>query len=124
MSTALTFDFGTHSCCTYHWCAAAQVALLLRTLGEQYRVNTKGVTDMNTEASRQTLTSASSTSSTVDKPRLRRANDTPVKHRPESSERIIATPNSARHVRPWRGVTPSHNSKPDVTLVSQNLYAA
>ena len=124
MSTALTFDFGTHSCCTYRWCASPQVALLLRILREQHRMNAKGVTDMNTEASRQALTSASSTSSTVDKPRLRRANDTPVKHRPETSERIVATPNSARHVRPWRGVTPSHNSKPDVTLVRQSLYAA
>ncbi|KAL0025519.1 hypothetical protein WJX77_008758 [Trebouxia sp. C0004] len=42
--------------------------------------------------------------------------ETPVKRRPEHVDRNVATPNSARHSRPWRGVAPSHNSKPDVTL--------
>ncbi|KAL0050716.1 hypothetical protein WJX82_005679 [Trebouxia sp. C0006] len=42
--------------------------------------------------------------------------ETPVKRRPEYADRNVATPNSARHARPWRGVAPSYNSKPDVTL--------
>ncbi|KAL3147252.1 hypothetical protein ABBQ32_002745 [Trebouxia sp. C0010 RCD-2024] len=71
---------------------------------------------MNSEASKQTLTSASSTASTVEKGRSRRANDTPVKQKNDVNERVVPTPNSARHYRPWRGLTPSHNSKPDINL--------
>lgn len=77
------------------------------------------LTAMNQETSRQTLTSVSSTASTVDRVRVRRANDTPVKQKSDISERAIPTPNSARHHKPWRGVTPHHNSKPDFTLVSR-----
>ncbi len=117
MSTALTF--GTNSCVAacqrlrgFHavqWC---------RTTCRRTASLAMGVDGMNTEASRQTLTSASSTSSTVDQGRTKRAMETPVKRRPEHIDRNVATPNSARQARPWRGVTPSHNSKPDVTLVN------
>ncbi len=119
MSTALTF--GTNSCvascqrfCGFHavqWC---------RTTCQRTASLAMGVDGMNTEASRQTLTSASSISSTVDQGRRKRAMETPVKRRPEYADRNVATPNSARHARPWRGVAPSYNSKPDVTLVNLN----
>ena len=119
MSTALTF--GTNSCvaacqrfCGFHavqWCRSTCQCIASLAMG---------VDGMNTEASRQTLTSASSTSSTVDQGRIKRAMETPVKRRPEHIDRNVATPNSARHARPWRGVAPSHNSKPDVTLVNFN----
>ena len=119
MSTALTF--GTNSCVAacqrlrgFHavqWC---------RTTCQRTASLAMGVDGMNTEASRQTMASASSTSSTVDQGRTRRGLETPVKRRPEHIDRNVATPNSARHARPWRGVAPSYNSKPDVTLVNLN----
>lgn len=117
MSTALTFGTNSYAAacqrfCGFHavqWCSTTCQCIASLAMG---------VDGMNTEASRQALTSASSTSSTVDHGRTKRAMETPVKRRPEHVDRNVATPNSARHARPWRGVTPSHNSKPDVTLVS------
>lgn len=78
---------------------------------------------MNPETSRQTLTSVSSTASTTDRVRPRRANDTPVKQKSDIIERATPTPNSARHHKPWRGVTPSHNSKPESSLVSRSCLS-
>lgn len=119
LSTALTF--GTNSCVAvcqrFCGCHAVQCC---RTTCQRIASLAMGVDGMNTEASRQILTSASSTSSTVDQGRTKRAMETPVKRRPEHIDRNVATPNSARHARHWRGVTPSHNSKPDVTLVNFN----
>ena len=117
MSTALTF--GTNSCVAacqcYCGCHAAQWC---KTTSERIASLGMGVDGMNTEAPRQTLTSAGNTSSAVDQGRTKRAMETPVKRRPEHIDRNVTTPNSARHARPWRGIAPSHNSKPDVTLVN------
>jgi len=119
ISTALTF--GTNSCIAACQCYCGFHAVQLRrTTGQRIASLAMGVDGVNTEASRQTLTSASSTSSTVDQGRTKRAMETPVKRRPEHVDRNVATPSSARHARPWRGVAPSHNNKPDVTLVNLN----